>query len=193
MDLAPFALAVLSLLATPGPTNTLLATAGASVGPRRAARLLAGELGGYLVSVLTVRFVLGPTVASTPAVATALGAAVAVYLVHLAIVLWRHGAAGAGAGPVTIGRVFVTTLLNPKALVFALVLLPQSGGWRELLPWIGMMAVEIVAIGGAWVVAGASVGHGLGSRLRPGIGYRVSAAVLALLAGLIGGHSLAMI
>ncbi|MFY8031875.1 MAG: hypothetical protein ACOVO5_08585 [Devosia sp.] len=41
-----FLAAVLTLLGTPGPTNTLLATAGATAGVRRSLPRLLGVLGG---------------------------------------------------------------------------------------------------------------------------------------------------
>ncbi|MES1149390.1 MAG: hypothetical protein ABUL53_09420, partial [Bradyrhizobium guangdongense] len=59
MDVLPFILAAASLLAIPGPTNTLLATSGAGVGVARSLPLLAAELGGYLLSILLLPSVLG--------------------------------------------------------------------------------------------------------------------------------------
>ncbi|HZF76664.1 MAG TPA: lysine transporter LysE, partial [Acetobacteraceae bacterium] len=57
-----FALAVLFILGTPGPTNTLLATSGATAGFRRSLILLPAEAAGYGISILTLGLVLGPVV-----------------------------------------------------------------------------------------------------------------------------------
>jgi hypothetical protein len=61
-----FTLAVLAILGTPGPTNTLLATSGAGVGLRRSLVLLPAEACGYLISILLLGLVLGPVVAASP-------------------------------------------------------------------------------------------------------------------------------
>ena len=109
MDQTAFIIGTLSLLATPGPTNTLLATAGAGNGFRRSLPLLAAELSGYLIAILGLRTVVGPVVAAVPAFGLALRVVVVLYLIHLAVQLWRHGENElAAAGPVTFRRVFVT-------------------------------------------------------------------------------------
>ena len=75
-----FILAVLTLLGTPGPTNTLLATSGATVGVKWSLMLLAGELSGYLIAILAIRIVLGPIIHAYPLVGIALKIAVVAYL-----------------------------------------------------------------------------------------------------------------
>ena len=67
-----FFLAALTLLAAPGPTNTLLAMSGAAAGLRPSLPLIGAALGGYLVSVLTLGLVLGPVAKGNPVVALAL-------------------------------------------------------------------------------------------------------------------------
>ncbi len=49
MSLEELVLALLVLLLTPGPTNTLMALAGAERGWTRALRLIPAELAGYLL------------------------------------------------------------------------------------------------------------------------------------------------
>jgi hypothetical protein len=56
MTLAAFLTAVLGLLLTPGPTNTLMGLAGASAGLTRVARLLPAEILCYLTMILPLAF-----------------------------------------------------------------------------------------------------------------------------------------
>jgi len=186
MDLITFVAAAAALLATPGPTNTLLATAGASQGAHASARLLVAELAGYLLAILTLRTALGPVIAAVPAFGAALRVAVVLYLLYLALVLWRHGAGEASdAAPVTFRRVLITTLINPKAIIFAFTLLPEEAEIGSLLPWLVALALCIVTIGAAWVLLGATLRRGLSDRVPSGVGYRCSAAGLTLLACVI--------
>jgi threonine/homoserine/homoserine lactone efflux protein len=80
-EIMTFIAACVSLLATPGPTNTLLATSGAEAGWRRSVHLLAAELSGYLLAIATLQFALGPVIASLPIFGAALQAVAAVHLI----------------------------------------------------------------------------------------------------------------
>ena len=156
----------------------------------RSLPLLAAELGGYLLSILLLRSVLGPLMAEAPLLGAALRVAVAIYLVHLAGRLWRHGARDIGdRAPVTFGRVLITTLLNPKAIIFAFTLLPLQIGGLDLLPWLRALAALIVTIGACWIALGASLGRGLEGIGHPELIYRSGAIALLVLAGIIGAHS----
>lgn len=190
MSLLAFIAVCASLLATPGPTNTLLATSGAEIGWRRSAALLAAELLGYLLAIAILRLALGPLIASRPIVATALQAGVALYLVYLATALWQRSSLPLAHGrSITFARVFLTTLLNPKGLIFASTLLPPAG-FPALLPWLALLSAEIVAIGFGWVLLGSTLQRSLQDPARARIGYRASAAVLGLLASMMAARTL---
>lgn len=152
-----FALAVLALLATPGPTNTLLATAGASGGFRRSLLLVPAEAAGYLLAISLIFTLLGPAVAALPALGLALRVLVGAYLLHVAWKLWRAAPGGRAAGLVTPARVFLTTLFNPKALVFALGIVPlgAEGGAFYLAAFA--LLTMMVALG--WIGVGALLGR----------------------------------
>jgi threonine/homoserine/homoserine lactone efflux protein len=160
-----FALAVLTILATPGPTNTLLALAGAGVGLRGAWPYTLAESLGYGIAISVIGLGLKPILAGSPEIAVVLRVVVAGYLLYLA---WRCLHAGrlvaGGATVITPARVFVTTLLNPKAMVFALGIIPfgAPNAGRYLL---GFLAI-LVPISLGWISLGAALG-----RAASGPGY----------------------
>lgn len=191
MGFLPFVFATFSLLAIPGPTNTLLATSGADVGVSRSLHLLAAELCGYLAAVALLRVVLGPLVVNIPMAGVVLRAAITLYLFYLARLLWRYRPCAArGSVPVTCRAVLLTTALNPKATIFAFLLLPTNIGFPELLPWVATMAIQIVTVGTAWLALGATLGRGLRGFGQPELMYRLSAIVLAIMATIISAQSL---
>ena len=178
-DPALFTLAVLAILGTPGPTNTLLATAGATAGVRRSLPLIAAEAAGYSIAILSLGLALGPMLARLPLLAGALRLAVGLYLLRLAVRLWRHGAARLATGAVVTPRqVFVTTLLNPKAIVFALGVLPFGAGPEVWPPYMLGFLLLLVSVALAWIAAGAMLGEAAGRRGWGGAVPRVGAAAV---------------
>jgi threonine/homoserine/homoserine lactone efflux protein len=174
-----FTLAVLTVLGTPGPTNTLLATAGASAGVRRSLPLITAEAAGYTISILTLGLVLGPIVAGAPLLAAALRVAVGLYLLLLALRLWRRsGVAMASGAVVTPRQVFVTTLLNPKAIVFALGVVPFEAGRSVWPPYMLGFLLLLVSVAAAWIAAGAMLGGAAGRRGWGGAVPRIGAAAV---------------
>ena len=174
----------LAVLGTPGPTNTLLATAGAMGGVRRSLPLVPAEAAGYSISILTLGLVLGPAVAGAPALAGALRAAVGAYLLLLAVRLWRGGRAALATGaPVTPGRVFLTTLLNPKAVVFALGVVPF--GAPRVWPYLLGFLLLLVSVAAGWIAAGAALGGVADGRGWGGAVPRVGAAAVGAFAVLL--------
>ncbi|HRN84563.1 MAG TPA: LysE family transporter [Hyphomicrobium sp.] len=194
MEPAAFVLASLTLLATPGPTNTLLATSGAGVGVRRSLPLLVAEFGGYVLAISLLIGLVGPVVAAAPIVGTALRLAAALYLLYLAAKLWQKGVEmPADETSVTFVNVFVTTLLNPKAIIFAFTLLPADLALTALAPWMAGLSFMIAVVGNIWIAVGASFRRGFAGIVPSRIGYRVSAVVLALLAGSLSAHAFGVV
>jgi threonine/homoserine/homoserine lactone efflux protein len=186
MNFLTFFTATCFLLALPGPTNTLLATSGAGVGISRSLHLLAAELCGYLLAIALLRLALGPIVNDIPIAAVVLRAAVTIYILCLAVMLWRVNAGEQRDGsPITFGHVLVTTLLNPKAMVFAFLLLPLQAGLFELLPWLAVIALQIVMAGAVWVTLGATLGRGARRLGCPDLITRTGAVTLVAVTGLI--------
>jgi len=195
IDVLTFLLGTLALLATPGPTNTLLATSGAVSGLRRSLPLLCGELAGYLVAIAVLHAVVGPVVAALPLFGIALRIAVCLYLVHLALAFWRQQAASFDtARAITPARVFGTTLLNPKAVIFAFTLLPFTPAvtLAERMPWLVVLSLLIVTVGAAWIALGASLQRGTGGAAGQAFVYKVAAVALMLIVAMIGWNTVAL-
>lgn len=177
-----FILAVLTLLGTPGPTNTLLATSGAAAGIRRSLPLLAGELAGYLLAVAVIRLVLGPVIHSFPVVGIVLKVAVVGYLGWVAYRLWTHDASLTGSRTVSWQNVFVTTLLNPKAIIFALSIIPSE---HPQLTWFFVaFAIAVPSVGLGWILVGSAIGAASGEQ-NTGVVRRIASVALVGFAGLI--------
>ena len=180
-DPLTFAIAVIALLATPGPTNTLLLTAGATAG-RQALRLIPAEIVGYLISVLTIGLVIAPLTAKLPTLGIALRLLTASYLVVMAVRLWRHTASiVAAAQLIEFRHVFVTTLLNPKALLFALSIIPLRD--PDATSYIVAFSILIAVVSLCWIGLGIGLSRGLIPERHRSLLPRLGAAIIFGFAG----------
>lgn len=186
----PFALAILLLLATPGPTNTLLWLSGAAVGMRRSLPLLVGELGGYLMVIVPMAVLAAPLISAHPAIGLVLKLAAACWILFMAHALWTMKASGASERPITAGKVFVTTLLNPKALIVALVIMPQLG-LPALLPWLLGFAILTLGAGSLWIAVSTLLARLPRRPVGPRLPRRIAAACLVAFSFGIAGSALA--
>jgi threonine/homoserine/homoserine lactone efflux protein len=178
-----FLVAVLILLGTPGPTNTLLWASGVAVGIRRSLPLLLAELAGYLIAILLLLLILQPIVLTVPALERFLALAGGIYICFLAVTLWRQaGAVEASAAIIHPGKVFVVTLLNPKALVFAFTIIPVGHEWIH--GYFMLLGLCILAAGFSWIVLGRLVGAASGKH-RTFFLKRLSSATLGVFASFI--------
>jgi threonine/homoserine/homoserine lactone efflux protein len=192
MDAFAFTLASLALLATPGPTNTLLFTSGALAGFQRSLALLFAELLGYLLSISMFIAVLGQILDSHDGLRLALKAACAGYLIVAARSLWMRGEVN-GHDAVGLDKVFVTTLLNPKAFIFASAIIPGDpmAGIGMRLPWLAALSLIIVSVGAGWIGAGAAMKRAPGGWLRAQLCRRAGAAALVAFAALLSWSAVA--
>ena len=170
-----FTFAVVAVLATPGPTNTLLMTSGATVGLSRSLPLLLAEAAGYTLSIVTLGALLGPVVQSMPDARQVLSFAAGAWLCWMAFALWRKGMREV-EHVVSWHEVFVTTLLNPKVLIFAFVIIP-FGSASVALYFTGFYAILLPAAP-SWIAFGALARRSVRVRSLALI-PRVAAVVLA--------------
>jgi threonine/homoserine/homoserine lactone efflux protein len=154
---ALFALEVLGVLAIPGPTNSLLFVSGVSRGFRASLNLILAEVGAYIISISLLVFALEPVIRTHSTLPQLLRVACSLYLAQMAVGLWRSGGCEAqGSHPITVRRVFLTTLMNPKNLIFAFGIFPTpSAGSGEMLPYLAGFSAICTGVASGWITAGA--------------------------------------
>jgi len=102
----------------------------------------------------------------------------------LAFRLWRKGSAMDGrTAAVGAREVFVTTLLNPKALVFAVAVIPF--GRPDVGLYLAALAASVSLTGVGWLTIGAGAGRAAQSGGQARLILRVGSAVLAVFGGFL--------
>lgn len=180
MTTISFILMSLALLLTPGPTNTLLFVGGATNGLKRSLGLPLAELLGYLAAIHILALSIGPFVQQASMAQLVLRFALSLYLAFLAVKLWITPEENAGERAVTPRRVFLVTLLNPKALVFVFVVLPPVtlATWPSALPHLIGLSGLILVASLCWICMGAALNGGRIAAVTPQIVRRLGAGVL---------------
>ena len=180
MSLLAFAAAVLLLLLTPGPTNTLLALSGAAKGVRRSLPLMGGEIAGYMTTVIPLVTFAGPWLESQPLAANAVRLCAAAWVLTLAVKLWVMPAQSADDSYIDARAVYWTTVMNPKGLILGLVLVPPVG-FPATFAYLGVLAGLILVVASLWLCFGSAI-LGLISRRHPALIGRVAAGFLVFFA-----------
>ena len=181
MSLTAFVLAALALLLAPGPTNTLMAVAGAQRGLGHVLRLLPAEMLGYAITIGPLLWLGAPLLARWPALGAGLTLAAAAWVLVLAVRLWRPGPDGADMAGIDPRRVCLTTILNPKAAVFGLVLLPAPTS-AGLALRLALFLLMVAGAALAWATLGALSRRGAGASQDPRLVQRIASAWLACIA-----------
>ena len=152
------ALYVSLVLIVPGPTNTLLLSSGLKVGVRRTSPLIAAEALGYVLGIALWGFFLSAVSADRPWLPMGIKLIASAYIVYLAAKIWRQSKAlqHVTASPVSFRGMFFTTLMNPKALLFASTLFPlEAFRSAQYFAWtIASFLVVLVPIAVGWSYLG---------------------------------------
>ncbi|MEM5343506.1 LysE family translocator [Paraburkholderia azotifigens] len=183
-ETALLALGITIVLLTPGPTNTLLAAAGLRQGARRSLPLIGAELAGYAVSISVWGRFIGHAAHTLPWLPAVLRIASGLYIAYLAVDMWRAAVALPDSAPRTNGprALFVATLLNPKALLFAGTIFPSIvfEDMRGYAFAMTLFACLLVPIAFAWISFGAALGSGKLKWLDPVKMQRAASIVLGM-------------
>lgn len=154
---AIFLVEVLGVLALPGPTNSLLFVSGVSRGFRASLHLIFAEVGAYIISISLLVFVLEPASRNHSTVSQLLRVLCSIYLAYVAFWLWRSGEREVhDSHPITFRRVFFTTLVNPKNLIFAFGMFPiPSSTSNGMLPYLVSFSAICTGVACGWIAGGA--------------------------------------
>ena len=189
MSFVELSIAIMVLLVTPGPTNTLLFLAGSERGWVGALRLIPFELVGYLTTVVPLSLMGAAYLHDAPRARAVLAVVAGIWVGWLAIKLILPQASKAQPTKIGPADVLVTTLLNPKALLFGLVLLPSP---VHLTANIALFAAEVVLVACGWAALGAWMGRTGSTRpgamtcVRRGASLWLSVVAMLLLAKGLG-------
>ncbi|MGU3537949.1 LysE family translocator [Methylobacterium sp. A54F] len=162
--LAPFLLVILGLAVTPGPNMIHLLSRSIAQGPRAGLISLAGAALGFVAYMLCAALGITALLMTVPIAYDVLRLGGAGYLLYLAWQAVRPGARSpfeAGVrGPSSPLRLFlsglVTTLLNPKAALVYLALLPQF-----VDPGRGSVFTQTLVLGALHIGLNVVVGTGI--------------------------------
>ena len=138
---------VVTILLTPGPTNTLLASSGIQVGVRQSLRLIPAESIGYLISITVWGVIIGALSSQFQIISIFLKLLSALYIIFLAIKLWKTADIEASYNQPTIRarELFCATLMNPKALIFASAIFPTTA-WLTMQAYVVHMGLFLLLI-----------------------------------------------
>lgn len=138
---------VATILLTPGPTNTLLASSGVQVGLRKSVKLIPAEVLGYVISISAWGMLIGKVSTTLPLLPPILKLLSACYIIFLAIKLWHTANQTIELNQPTIRtrELFCATLLNPKALLFASAIFPVAA-WSDFHIYLIHMMVYLALI-----------------------------------------------
>ncbi|APO78790.1 LysE family amino acid efflux protein (plasmid) [Rhizobium etli 8C-3] len=165
-----------ALLAMPGPTNTLLALAAHRRGVRELAILATTVVAAYLMVVVLLAVFAGAFLHSHPQIAAALKLVSAAWVLYLAFRLW-FAPGPISATDVSARHVLMTTLLNPKAIIIGLAMVPTAGISTQI-PHLMTIAFVVAAASALWLALGKLVIGG--QETLPMLVRRCSSAVLML-------------
>lgn len=197
MDIIGFALAVLLIELTPGPNMAWLSGLAATEGRRAGMAAVVGVALGLLVNGVLAALGLATLLQVLPHLWRGLQFAGAAMMVFLAIQAWRGSGRGTSPQAQSIlaeqvhRRAFLTgaliNLLNPKAYIFFVVVIPQFlNGEMLSLPNALILAVVSAAIATAihvaLVLAGARAHDWLADPRRTVWARRVFAIIMLMVA-----------
>ncbi|MFZ1743069.1 MAG: LysE family translocator [Pontixanthobacter sp.] len=192
MDIGGFALAVLLIELTPGPNMAWLVALSLGHGRRAGLAAVAGVALGLTVNAFLSSLGLSALLTAYPDISSWIGFAGAAMMLWLAWNAWTERD-DSSTGRVPSGEVrkhfamgFVLNLLNVKAALFFLTVVPQfvsDAGWQDILV-LGMVSVAIATSIHLLLVFGAS--HAKVALSKPGRTRMIGRSLSVVMLGVAG-------
>lgn len=173
-------------LIIPGPTNTLLLCSGFKHGFIKSTKLILAEWLGYLISVTGWGLLFTYLSQHGILILSFIKLCSAFYVIYLAIKVWKFSLHQI-SGHITTATVFTTTLLNPKAFVFADSIIPPSAFLYQSDYVHAMLCLfaALLPISFIWTYSGALIkttSHSNHGKIKPTLFYRGASFVISLFA-----------
>ena len=172
------------LLFVPGPTNTLLFSAGMLQGYRGAVGLMLAGMGGYWLAVLAWSL-LYDILAGSFAASSLIKIGCAVYLFRLAAGMWKTAwCPQENAKFIGPGTLFSSTLFNPKGFILASAIFPHGWyrEWASVLEYLLPFSAALLAASVMWIAVGVLVNRQAKGLSQSALAGRFPALVLGLFA-----------
>ncbi|TXJ09054.1 MAG: LysE family translocator [Acinetobacter sp.] len=149
---------VITILLTPGPTNTLLAASGIQIGIQKSLKLIPAEVLGYVIAISVWGVLIKAMSGSMPWLPVVLKLLSAAFILVLAVRLWKTSTKPLDLEQPTIApkALFVATLFNPKAFMFATLVFPEHS-WlvvQQFVLHMGTFVMLIIPIAFLWIAFG---------------------------------------
>ncbi|PBQ18420.1 threonine transporter RhtB [Pseudomonas congelans] len=181
------AIAMLTVLLVPGPTNSLLLQSGISRGLGiYSLKLVAAEWAAYLIQITAWGMSIDALIEHYGWVVVAIKVLAVLFLFYISLKLWFsiHQEPDGKPSPISIPALFFATLNNPKGLFFATLIAP-AGTFLHMDSYLSFMAIfslVVIPVGVAWTALGAFFGRKLPSRISGNRINRFVSVVIALFA-----------
>ena len=181
-DLLYIASVAALILAMPGPTNTLLFSSSVARGFSRSLVLVVAELVAYLLAISCWGFLLLKLLNDQAWIATTLKLGAAFYIAYLSLKIWKFEKSLTPESSITSRHVFITTLLNPKAFLFASFVMPPKVfiETAAYFPAMGTFALTMIPVSLGWCLLGHLARSGSGKLPMFSSGVMLRGASLVL-------------
>lgn len=180
-----FVLAMMAVLMTPGPSNALLASSAHQQGMAKTIVLVPAELMGYFYAINIWALIIHLSAPVWPNLIHILHFLSIVYVLWLAFHLWKsahlqqHNQKHPSIQP---RELFLTSLKNPKAILFAAGIFPLET-WNSPLNFVMVFAVfalVLLPVGLFWMSFGRAILSGQNQKIKADLLYKGSALMLIL-------------